>query len=168
MSVLPNQSIIRLLNNNINSPSRITPLPNCLHLLNVVPPSSGVTDPVVPESGCVVTIYEKVENLFFILTFLAIYSIPFFSPFSFDLYTVHHNTRVRNCISNSCYSIQTLVSISLYSGFKLVEFLIAENKEKKSRWRKEKENRGKKEAYRNAVTSKYDSLNISITKLDTK
>lgn len=134
MSVLPNQSIIRLLNNNINSPSRITPLPNCLHLLNVVPPSSGVTDPVVPESGCVVTIYEKVENLFFILTFLAIplYSIPFFSPFSFDLYTVHHNTRVRNCISNSCYSIQTLVSISLYSGFKLVEFLIAE-KEKEER-----------------------------------
>lgn len=134
MSVLPNQSIIILLNNNINSPSRITPLPNCLHLLNVVPPSSGVTDPVVPESGCVVTIYEKVENLFFILTFLAIplHSIPFFSPFSFDLYTVHHNTRVRNCISNSCYSIQTLVSISLYSGFKLVEFLIAE-KEKEER-----------------------------------
>lgn len=160
MSVLPNQSIIRLLNNNINSPSRITPLPNCLHLLNVVPPSSGVTDPVVPESGCVVTIYEKVENLFFILTFLAIplHSIPFFSPFSFDLYAVHHNTRMRNCISNSCYSIQTLVSISLYSGFKLVEFLIAENKEKEEREitlekRKEKPKIRKlldKEAYRNA------------------
>lgn len=155
MSVLPNQSIIRLLNNNINSPSRITPLPNCLHLLNVVPPSSGVTDPVVPESGCVVTIYEKVENLFsnfssWLSSLLLLYSIPFFSPFSFDLYTVHHNTRVRNYISNSCYSIQTLVSISLYSGFKLVEFLIAKNKEKKSRWRKEKENRGKKKAYRNA------------------
>lgn len=157
MSVLPNQSIIRLLNNNINSPSRITPLPNCLHLLNVVPPSSGVTDPVVPESGCVVTIYEKVENLFFILTFLAIplHSIPFFSPFSFDLYAVHHNTRMRNCISNSCYSIQTLVSISLYSGFKLVEFLIAENKEKNHVGEKKRKTEGKKKRIETLVTSKY-------------